>query len=101
MPEYEGREENQIEFTHEGGSANYISLDQVLMLAFQHARNNREIYGRFANTELVWALDHAQETEDFYDVRLSYRTVPARTSEAGLVLSNSSYPRRAGLNFGK
>ena len=73
MPDYEGKDEIRIEFTPEGETPNYISLDQVLMLAFQHARNNREIYGRFANGELIWALDRAHETEDFYDVRLSYR----------------------------
>ncbi len=97
MPEYEGREESQIEFTPEGGSANYISLDQVLMLAFQHARNNREIYGRFANTELVWALDHAQETEDFYDVRLSYRPAPDFRGRPGV--EQFIIPKAGGVEF--
>ena len=76
MPEHEDSGEEQKEFTPEGETANYISLDQVLMLAFQHARNNREIYGRFTCTAPVWALHRAQETEDFYNVRLSSR--PAR-----------------------
>ena len=69
----QARDEHRIQFAPEGETANYFSRDQVLMLAFQHARNNREIYGKFAKVELVWALDRAQETGDFYEVRLSYR----------------------------
>jgi len=53
-----------------------LTLDQVLTLAFQYVRNNREIYGRYASSEMVWALERADETENFYDIRLSYR--PAR-----------------------
>ena len=47
------------------------------MLALRHARDNRELYGRYADSELVWDVVSAQETEDFYEVRLSYR--PAGT----------------------
>ena len=97
MSEYEGAEENQIEFTPEGGTANYISLDQVLMLAFQHARNNREIYGRFADAEIVWALDRAQETEDFYDVRLSYRPAPDFRGRPGV--EQFIIPKTGGVEF--
>ena len=42
--------------------------------------NMREItgrqYGRYADRELVWEVISANETEDYYEVRLSYR--PAR-----------------------
>ena len=34
MPDYQGRDANRIDFTPVGEAANYISLDQVLMLAF-------------------------------------------------------------------
>ena len=43
------------------------------MLALQHARDHREFYGRYADRELVWEVVAADETEDYYEVRLSYR----------------------------
>ena len=97
MPDHEGNAENRIDFTPEGEAANYISLDQVLMLAFQHARNNREIYGKFANVELVWALDRAHETGDFYDVRLSYR--PARDFRGRPGVEQFIIPKMGGVEF--
>ena len=81
----------------DGEPANYISLDQVLMLAFQHARNNREIYGKFANVELVWALDRAHETADFYDVRLSYR--PAHDFRGRPGVEQFIIPKMGGVEF--
>jgi hypothetical protein len=97
MPDYQGRDENRIEFTPGGEAANYISLDQVLMLAFQHARNNREIYGKFADVELVWALDRAHETGDFYDVRLSYR--PAHDFRGRPGVEQFIIPKSGGVEF--
>ena len=97
MPDHEGRAENRIDFTPEGEAANYISLDQVLMLAFQHARNNREIYGKLANVELVWAAPMKPVTSTMF----GYPTAPPMTFEDVRVSSNSSYPRWAGLSFGK
>ena len=97
MPDYKGRAQNRIDFTPEGEAANYISLDQVLMLAFQHARNNREIYGKFANVELVWALDRAHETGDFYDVRLSYR--PAHDFRGRSGVEQFIIPKMGGVEF--
>ncbi|MBQ10158.1 MAG: hypothetical protein CMJ45_01245 [Planctomyces sp.] len=97
MPDYQGRDENRIEFTPGGEGANYISLDQVLMLAFQHARNNREIYGKFADVELVWALDRAHETGDFYDVRLSYR--PAHDFRGRPGVEQFIIPKSGGVEF--
>ena len=43
------------------------------MLALQDARYNRDFYGRFADSELVWEVISADGTEDYYEVRLSYR----------------------------
>ena len=97
MPEYEGRSANRIDFTPEGEAANYISLDQVLMLAFQHARINRDIYGKFENVELVWALDRAHETGDFYDVRLSYR--PAHDFRGRPGVEQFIIPKMGGVEF--
>ena len=46
-------------------------------MALQYARDNREFYGGYADREPVWEVVAADETEDFYEVRLSYR--PAGT----------------------
>ena len=97
MPEFEEIDRNRIDFTPKGETANYISLDQVLMLAFQHARNHREIYGKFADVELVWALDRAHETGDFYDVRLSYR--PAHDFRGRSGVEQFIIPKMGGVEF--
>ena len=70
------KDEDKLEFTAEEETRGYISLDQARVLALQHARDNREIYERYADGELVWEVVSADETEDYYEVRLSYR--PAR-----------------------
>ena len=72
----DGDKEEKLEFTPEGETPGYISLDQARVLALQHARDNREIYGRYAEREMVWEELSAEESEDYYRVRLSYR--PAR-----------------------
>ena len=43
---------NYIEVS-EGEAFGYISLDQARVLAFQHARYNQDIYGRYTDRELV------------------------------------------------
>lgn len=67
----DGKEEDKLEFTPEGETFSYISLDQARVLALQHARANREIYD--ADVELTWENLSAEESEDYYRVRLSYR----------------------------
>lgn len=44
----DGRDDNKLQFTPEGDALGYISLEQARVLALQHARDNREIYGRCA-----------------------------------------------------
>ena len=46
------------------------------MLALRYAHDNRDFYGRYSDRELVWEVVGAEETEDYYEVKLSYR--PAR-----------------------
>ena len=54
MVEDNGKEdEPKLEFTPEGETLGYISLDQARVLALQHARDNPEFYGRYADRELV------------------------------------------------
>ena len=65
----------RLEFASPGQALCYVSMDQARVLARQHARDNRDIYGRYADAELVWEVAAAEETEDYYEVRLSYRIV--------------------------
>ncbi|MCI0781075.1 MAG: hypothetical protein J4N93_07260, partial [Chloroflexi bacterium] len=39
-----------------------ISIDQAVRMAFQYARENREFYGRHADSDLVWWFVSADET---------------------------------------
>ena len=51
-----------------------ISLDQARVLAIRHARENKEFYGsRHSRRDLVWEVMGAEEGDDYYNVRLSYR----------------------------
>ena len=47
-------------------------MDQARVLALQHARDDREFYGRSAEQELSWDVISADETDNYYEVRLSY-----------------------------
>jgi hypothetical protein len=72
----EKKDDEKLEFDSTGQAIGYISLDQARVLALQHARDNREFYGRYADREITWEELSAEESEDYYRVRLSYR--PAR-----------------------
>ena len=67
------KEEEKFEFDSAGEALGYISLDQARVLALRHARDNRDFYGRYATTDLVWEELNAEESEDYYRVTLSYR----------------------------
>jgi tetratricopeptide (TPR) repeat protein len=66
------QEETKLELDSAGEAVAYISLDQARVLALQHARDNRDFYGRYSGSDLVWDVIGADETEDYYEVRLSY-----------------------------
>ena len=70
MTEDKGKEEEKFDLSPE--LEGYISLDEARVLALQHARDNCEVYGRYAEVELVFEVVDAGETEDFYEVTLSY-----------------------------
>ena len=73
-PEEEREEDKLDAFTPEAEAVGYISLEQARVLAIQHARDNREIYGsRYAATELVWEVISFKAGEDYYEILLSYR----------------------------
>ena len=77
VQESDNIDEKKLEFDATGQAVAYISLDQARVLALRHARDNRDFYGRrYAQRDLVWDVVEAEETEDYYEVKLSYR--PAR-----------------------
>ncbi|SVD59276.1 uncharacterized protein METZ01_LOCUS412130, partial [marine metagenome] len=84
--EPEKKEEEKLEFTPEGEALGYISADQARVLALQHARDNREVYGPFADRDLVWEVTSTEETEDYYEIRLSYVPAPPFNGEPGAEL---------------
>ena len=72
------KEEQKLEFTPEGETLGYISLDQARVLAMEHARDNQGFYGwRYSRRELVWEELSAEDSEDYYRIQLAYR--PAGT----------------------
>ena len=74
MAQDEGRQEEKFDFTQEGEALGYISLDQARVLAMQTARQNPGAYGRrFADIPMAFDVAEAEETEDYYEVTLSYR----------------------------
>ena len=58
----DGKQEDKFDFDSAGEALGYISLDQARVLALQHARDNREIYGRYAERPLSWDVISADET---------------------------------------
>ena len=70
----EEKKEEKLQFTAEGEAYGYISLDQARVLAIEHARDNRDIYGStYSRGDLVWEVVRQEKSEDYYDIRLSYR----------------------------
>ena len=70
MAEDKGKEEEKFDFSPK--LEGYISLDEARVLALQHARDNCEVYGRYAKVELVVEVIGAVQTENFYQVTLSF-----------------------------
>lgn len=74
MNEEDGKQEEKFEFTPEGESIEYISLDQAKIQAIVHARDKQDFYpSMYAGIRLIWEVLVAEESEDHYDVRLSFR----------------------------
>ena len=70
--EEEKKEEEKFELDSAGEALGYISLDQARVLAMEYARDNRDFYGRrYARRELVWEVLSQEESEDYYDFRVS------------------------------
>ena len=86
MAENQGDKPDKIDpFTREGETLGYISMDQARVLAIQHASQNTDFYGpRFSGRALAWQMVTQEETEDYYDIRLSYRPAGRFRGEPGL-----------------
>ena len=74
MAEDEGKQEEKFDFTLEGETLAYISLDQARVLAMRTARDAPGDYGsQFANITMAFDVVEGTETEDHYVVTLSFR----------------------------
>lgn len=68
------KEEEKFEFTPEGESLGYISLDQAEVLAMRTAREAPDAYGRrFRNVPMAFEVAGEEETEDHYRITISFR----------------------------
>ena len=85
MAEEQGKkEEEKFEFTPEGETLGYISLDQARVLAMRTAREAPGDYGRrFRNIPMAFEVAAEEETEDHYVVTLSLRPQGAFSGSAG------------------
>ena len=84
VEEQDKKDDEKVELDATGQAVAYISLDQARVLAMEHARDNQEFYGRrYANRELVWEVVSQEESEDYYDIRLSYRPIEGFRGKSG------------------
>ena len=80
----EKKEEEKFEFTPEGEALGYISLDQARILAMRSSREAPGDYGRrFRNVPMAFEVVEANETEDYYEVTLSFRPQGSFTGTQG------------------
>ena len=83
--EQDKKDDEKVELDSTGQAVAYKSLDQARVLVLQHARDNRDVYGRrYAQRDLVWEELNAEESEDYYRVTLSYRPTPGFQGEPGV-----------------
>lgn len=75
MAEEERKEDfNKIEFTTEGETLGYISLEQARLLAMQTARDNPGNYGRrFSGSRMVFDVAEQEDGEDYYIITMNFR----------------------------
>ena len=83
-----GKEDDSQEENNEVGPAGqvlgYIFLDQARVMALRYARNKQVFYGsRYARRELAREEISAEEGEDYYRVRLSFRHAQRFRGEVG------------------
>ena len=63
----------------------YIGMDQARVLAMRRAGEDRSFYGpRYGSRDLVWEVTSAQETEDYYDIKVFFRPATGFRGDPGL-----------------
>ena len=78
-------DKQEEEFTAEGEFLGYVSLDQARIQAIEHARDNIEFYGgQYIDIGLVWEVCRVQESDDYYEIRLSFRPSGGFRGEPGV-----------------
>ena len=75
MAEEERKEDfDKIEFTPEGETLGYISLEQARLLAMQTARDDPGNYGRrFSGSRMVFDVAEQEDGEDYYVITMNFR----------------------------
>ena len=101
MTEDESKQDQEtLEFTREGETLGYISLDQATVLAMRVTRDAPGAYGRrFRNVPMAFEIVEDTETEDHYIV-MSFRPEGPFTGTPGRGNSSSS-KKRAPLLSGR
>ena len=72
-PDEDEKKQDSFEFDDAGQERAYISLDQARIQAMSGAREVPGEYGRFSRAPMAFEVVEASETEDFYEVTLSFR----------------------------
>ena len=82
--EEEGKKES-FDFNSDGEAVDYISIDQARLVAIRHARNNPDFYGdRYSGIDMVSEPISAEDHEDYYDIKLSFRPAGRFRGEPGI-----------------
>jgi hypothetical protein len=85
MAENKDKQADKLEFTSEGEPLGYISLNQARIQAMEHARNDTDFCGgQYNGIGLVWEVCRAQESDGYYDIRLSFRPSGRFLGEPGV-----------------
>ena len=85
MAEEEDKQEEKFDFTAEGEALGYINLEQARLQAMEHARDNTEFYGStYDGVRLVWEVLSAEDGEDYYEIKLSFRPSGRFRGEPGI-----------------
>ena len=89
MAAEESEQERKFDFTAEGEALGYISLDQARVLAIRHARENTGFYldvlgASYSSVNFIWEVLSQVESDDYYDVKLSFRPAGRYTGNPGV-----------------
>ena len=78
------KKEDEFDFTDAGEALGYISLEQARVLAIEYSRDHADFYGpSYVGVRLAWEVISAEEGEDYYDIRLSFRPSGRYRGEPG------------------